>query len=218
MGFFLPATRTRLEILSGDTGGRMSNYLAIAVVTATLQGILQRAVSEAVPGARVRVGIPKYPSDPGGAEVSLYLYHVTPNPFLRNESLPWRASGGNLRQAPVVPLDLHYMVSFFGEERLESERMMGCVLGVLGAEQIISRELIDQTIQSSSWLELKESDLANEVDRIKVTPQYLSLDELSKLWTVLPQSTLRPSLQYRVSPLLILTDAGDGSTITAVTP
>jgi hypothetical protein len=49
---------------------------------------------------------------------------------------------------------------------------------------------------------LTASDLADQVEAIRITPQVLPLDELSKLWTAI-KSEFRPSAAYQVSVVLI---------------
>jgi hypothetical protein len=45
-------------------------------------------------------------------------------------------------------------------------------------------------------------DLADQIERIKITPKYLSSDELSRLWTSM-QARYRPTMAYQVSTVLI---------------
>src|SRR5574337_2008951 len=103
----------------------MSNFRAIATVTATLVvEVLQAAATAAVPGASVTMSRPD--SAGGGApsaRVNLYLYQVTPNAAWRNADLPTRGSEGQLAQRPRVSLDLHYLLTFYGDEgQLEPQR------------------------------------------------------------------------------------------------
>ena len=55
---------------------------------------------------------------------------------------------------------------------------------------------------------MSAEDLADQVELIKITPNYLNADELSKLWTAM-QARYRPSMAYQVSVVLI---QGTGST------
>jgi len=58
----------------------MSNYLAIATVTAALQQVLQTPLLNAVPGASVGFSRPDGKSaGQKGPVVNVYLYRVTPN-------------------------------------------------------------------------------------------------------------------------------------------
>jgi hypothetical protein len=185
----------------------MSNFLSVAVVTAALQEMIQEALQETVPGATVRVGPPRPPAPSAGPEVSLYLYQLSPNASLRNRDLPTRRADGALVQRPSVAVDLHYLISFFGEQDLASERMLGKVASRFHAHPVLTQEQIRATVRGNgSSTYLGASDLALETDLIKLTPQFLSLEELSKLWTVFFQMAHRLSLQYIAGPVVVDAD------------
>ena len=69
----------------------MSNYLAIATVTATLQKMLQEEIGREMPGIQVSTLRPAaVSSNISGACLNIYLYHATPNPAWRNADLRTR--------------------------------------------------------------------------------------------------------------------------------
>jgi hypothetical protein len=76
----------------------MSNYLAIATVTATLARFLQSAIQLDLPGAKVTT---VRPEATGGKTpelgMNIYLYQVTPNPAWRNYDLRTRRPKGELQ-------------------------------------------------------------------------------------------------------------------------
>lgn len=181
----------------------MSNYLSIAVVTATIHEIVQAAVLQAVPGASVRVGPPRAAA-PGDKEVNIYLYRLSPNAYNRNNDLPTRGADGTLARQPQEALELHYVISFSGEDHLETEIMLGKVMTVLHEVPLLTPEELGRVIRpGGSFPFLEASDLPAQPDRIKLTPEYLSLDELSKLWTTFFQLAHRPSIQYVVTPVIL---------------
>ena len=118
----------------------MSNPLAVATVTACLQRSLQEAILTApigaVAGATVKNGKPPAPgSAPTSPTVYLFLYQTTPNPHQRNTDLPTRDATGALRQRPRTALDLHYLLSFWGDEStLEPQRMLGVAEAVASGQ------------------------------------------------------------------------------------
>ena len=95
----------------------MSNYLAIATVTATLQRTLQATVQVDVDGARVTTVRPdSVGSGTPETGVNLYLYNVAHNPAWGNADLRTRNTERDFLKRPLVALDLHYLISCYGNE------------------------------------------------------------------------------------------------------
>jgi hypothetical protein len=184
----------------------VSNYLAIAVLTAALREVVQAAVQTAVPGAVVRVGPPRAVA-PGEKEVNIYLYRISANAYHRNDELPVREAGGAAIGRSVAALDLHYVVSFGGEEHLASEVMLGKVAAVLHGRPVLGFEELGKIAAAgAAYPFLEQGYSITQRERVTLTPEYLSLDELSKLWTIFFQLAHRPSLQFTASPVLIDAD------------
>jgi hypothetical protein len=182
----------------------MSNYLCVATITATLQDLMQQALQDALAGVTVRTGPPRVPGPAAGPEANLYLYMLSPNTSYRNNDLPTRNAEGGLLQRPSLAVDLHYVISFFGEQDLASERMLGMLASYLNAFPVLTPSLIQATLRPlGGFPYLATSDLAASPELVKLTPYYPTLEELSKLWTVFFQMTHRMSLHYTVGPVLI---------------
>ncbi len=181
----------------------MSNFLAIATVTATLQAMLDAAVREDVAGAKATIVRPNGSnSDLPNPGVNIYLYQVTPNTAWRNADLPTRAGDGRPVQKPRVALDLHYLLTFYGNDKqMEPQRVLGSAVRTLHAQPLLSRDLIESTVASSALL--ASSDLAEEVELVKFMPLSLSLEELSKLWSVFFQTPYTLSMAYLATTVLI---------------
>lgn len=183
----------------------MSNFLAIATVTATLQQTLQAAVGTVVSGATVTTLRPE--SSGNGApeaHVNLYLYQVTPNAAWRNADLPMRSPAGHLVDRPQVALDLHYLLSFYGDDgKLEPQRLLGSVARTFHTRPVLTRQMIRDTIASPSFNFLAGSNLADDVELVKFTPAALSLEELSKLWSIFFQTPYTLSVAYQGTVVLI---------------
>ncbi len=144
--------------------------------------------------------------------MNIYLYQVTPNPAWRNADLPTRDSNGALRQRPQTALDLHYLLSFYGDEvQMVPQRLLGNVVAALHAKPVLSPEQIRDTLQTASDDEfakgtvLQNSDLAEQIEHVRFTPTSLSLEELSKLWSIF-QVPYVLSVTYQASVVLIDSD------------
>lgn len=183
----------------------MSNFLAIATVTATLRRILQGAVDSDVPGAKVTTVRPDGPSSGiPQTGVNIYLYQISPNAAMRNSDLPSRTSGGSLQNKPRIAVDLHYLLTFYGDEsELKPQRLLGSVVRTLNARPVLFRKSIQDTLADPSFNYLAGSDLADAIDTVKFTPVTHSLEELSKLWSVLFQTPYALSAAFLASVVVI---------------
>jgi hypothetical protein len=181
----------------------MSNYLAIATVTAALREVLQPVVGQAVTGAQVLFNRPDGGSGtPPAPTVNVYLYQVTPNTAFRNADLPTRRADGTLALEPQAALDLHYLFTFHGNDaNLEPQLLLGAVTSTLHAQPLISPPAIAKALVDFTFLQ--GSDLASQVERVKFTPTSLSLEEFSKLWSVFFQIEYSLSAAYQASVVMI---------------
>ena len=191
----------------------MSNTLAIATVTATFQRILQQALNNAsvggVSGADVKMVRPGTPGNAGLTRgVTLYLYQVTPNAAGRNADLPTRGADGKLVQRPRVALELHYLLSFFGDDgTLEPQRMAGIVLATMHARPVLTPDAIRDTVSDLTFSQvLNGSDLADAIELVRFTPISFTLEELSKVWSVFFQTAHTLSIAYQASVVFVETD------------
>jgi hypothetical protein len=184
----------------------MSNHLAIATVTAALRQVINDAVTPIVSGAHVTHvrpgGDPELTPKTG---VNVFLYGVTPNAARRNADLPTRRADGQVVQRPAAALDLHYLISCYGDDNeLETQRMLGAVVRELHSRPTLSRQALRDVTGESTWL--AGSDVAEATEAVRFTPVLLNLEELSKLWSVLFQTPYALSAAYQASVVLIETD------------
>ncbi|MBO0348397.1 DUF4255 domain-containing protein, partial [Phormidium pseudopriestleyi FRX01] len=96
----------------------MSNYLAIATVTACLQRMLQSSVQLDLDGARVTTVRPNnLGSGTPEKGVNLYMYQVSLNPvWQKNAEVRMRSTRDAGAKKSRTALDLHYILSFYGNE------------------------------------------------------------------------------------------------------
>ena len=182
----------------------MSNHLAIATVTATLQRILQDTVQADVEGARVTTvrpdnvgrGIPE-------TGVNIFLYRIAPLNW-RNQDLPGRRSTGELQKRPQIALELNYIMTCYGNEvELEPQRLLGSVVRTMHSQPILKSESIRNTLEDSSFRYLRESDLPDQVELVRFAPLGLSTEDLSKIWSIFFQTPYSLSIAYQGSVVLI---------------
>ncbi|MEL7038222.1 MAG: DUF4255 domain-containing protein [Cyanobacteria bacterium J06592_8] len=183
----------------------MSNYLAIATVTAILQQMLQAGIANDVPGARVTTIRP----DNAGSGVpdtgiNIFLYQASPNPAWRNADLRTRRPKDNLIKQAQAGLDLYYILTFYGnEQELEPQRLLGSALQTIVDQPIITPEIISQVINSSSFPFLVASTLDQQVQLVQFIPLPMTTEELSRLWSIFFQIPYSLSFGFQATAVLI---------------
>jgi len=196
----------------------MSSALAIAAVTAALKdllndGLLNHDLSSigtfsvtASPPDRITVGA----NEPN--QLNVFLYQVTANLGWRNVDLPSRDSTGGRLTNPPLALDLHYMLTAYGSQDLNAEILLGYAMQLLHETPMLTRDQlrtvlgppspVDGSILPPLFGNLSALDLADQVEFIKISPVYLSTEDLSKMWTAM-QARYRPTMAYLISVVLI---------------
>ncbi|MFB6707805.1 Pvc16 family protein [Streptomyces sp. NPDC056333] len=179
----------------------MSNALAIATVTQALALLIENNLSPEMDIA-VKVETRKPPAEPPvEPTINVFLYQVTPNPSMRHTDLPTRAPDGTLLKRPAAALDLHFLISAYGEEaELVGQRLIGCVVRTLHEIPVLPKELIELAAERPY---LAGSDLADSPQRLRFTPTVMDIDETSKLWGMLHQTPYALSVAYQASLVLI---------------
>lgn len=192
----------------------MSNALAIAAVTAALKDLIGAGLLGLDLSSIGSVNVSARPPDriaTGQTEpnqLNLFLYQVTPNTGWRNHALPSRDSVGARITHPPLALNLHYLMTAYGSEDLNAEVLLGLAMQFLHETPMLSRERLRTVLgpPTPPFGDFSAMSLADQVEWLKITPVYLSSEELSKLWAAM-QARFRPSMAYQVSVVLIESDA-----------
>ena len=183
----------------------MSNSLAIAAVTATLSGLLDHRINASVAddpatdSGLAGTGITTKSLDKartGSAnQLNLFLYQTAVNAAWRNMDLP-RQTRPNEQAQPPLALDLHYLVTTYGngDDDQLGQRILGRAMSVLHDHAVLGPQEIKAALAGS--------DLGDQIERVRITPMSLSVEEISKLWTVF-QAPYRLSAAYQVSVVLV---------------
>lgn len=195
----------------------MSTALAIAATSRVIAAVVDDAVAAArlvlptiLGGATTSSSSPDHlvtGTDGEVTHLNLFLYHVTYNQGWREVGLPTRASGGSqIGRAPLA-IDLHYLMSAYSAGDYEAQIMLGIGMQAVHEIPVLFRDKITQVFSAPATQvdkALASADLANQIEMIKIVPQQIGTDELSKLWTAF-QSKFRVSAAYAVSVVLIET-------------
>jgi hypothetical protein len=203
----------------------MSSPLAIAAVTAALKDLLNNGLLDhdlstvgsfavtAQPPDRVATGT----GEPN--QLNLFLYQVTPNLGWRNVGLPTRDGSGVRLSAAPLALDLHYLLSAYGSQDLNAEILLGYAMQLLHETPVLTRAQLRTVLGGTSPVDgaipnlpspfgsLSALDLADQIELIKITPVFLTTEDLSKMWTAM-QAKYRPTMAYMASVVLIQVPKG----------
>ncbi len=181
----------------------MSNYLAIATVTAALKKMLQEGISQDVPGAQITTVRPDAAGgNISGACVNLFLYHAMPNAAWRNADLRTRRPKGELVKHSQASLDLYYLLTFYGnEQRLEPQRLMGSAVQTLVDQPQLTPPMIQETVGSTA--DLADSTLGDQMQMVRFFPAEITTEELSRIWSVFFQIPYSLSFAYQGTAVII---------------
>jgi Pvc16 N-terminal domain len=187
----------------------MSNFRAIAAVTATLREVLHQGVNADVPTDVVTRPPDRVTANGPNNQLNLFLFNTAPNAAWRNQELPGQAKAGE-SGFPPLPLVLSYLLTAYGanDDETTSHQLLGKAMSVLHDEPLLDRARIEAA--------LPDNDLFAQVESVKVTPQTLTVEEISKLWTAF-QTQYRISAAYEASVVLIDSNRGARSPLPVLT-
>lgn len=169
----------------------MSSPGAIATVTATLQNLLSAvtpSVTTQAPGI-ARTGA-------SGEQINIFLYGIHHNTAFSNAPMPGRTRDGESTHAPLS-LALKYLVTAYGlgDDDISGQKLMGKAMVLLHDHPLLGKsDIVGIT---------PDSGLQNQIERVRITPDTLSLDDMSKLWSSFQTADYRLSAAYEVSVVLI---------------
>ncbi len=123
--------------------------------------------------------------EPLNAGVSLFLYRVYINGTHR---LPAGRLGPGGVQAPhQLPLDLHFLLSFWGREASLQHRVAGWAMRVLEDHPVLPAGLLNRVT----------ADVFRPEETVELSPTELSTEDLLRLWENLAQNEYHLSVPYQ---------------------
>lgn len=184
----------------------MSNPLAIAAVTTTWSQLLHEVASEpTLSGTTVTVGPPDRArvGTSTGRQLNLFLYRITPNAAWRNMDLPTRDGAGQMVTHPVLALDLHYLLTAYGhqDEELDTQHLLAHAMSITNDNSMLTRARVRAAVAAEPAV--AAADLADQVELVKLVPEVVGLEEISRLWATFQATSYRLSVGYEASVVLI---------------
>lgn len=176
----------------------MSNWLGVAAVTEALRGLLDAyAGSEDVDlaGLSTTARPPDKARTGTGNQLNLFLFQASESPAWRNRPANGH-TGSNGAGPPALGLDLQYLLTAYGRD--DDEGL---------AQRVLARAMLffhDHPVLAPDQLRtaLPGTDVHLQVERVRLTPRSLSVDELSRLWATF-QTPYRLSAAYQASIVLL---------------
>ena len=202
----------------------MSSALAVASVSFVLvdllnNGLIDRDIGSSLGEVIVTALAPDRVDEQRNTKsaLNLFLYNVTQNEAWRNMNYPSRNAAGELINNPPLALNLHYLLTAYGAEQFHAEILLGYGMQLFHETPVLPRAAIRRSLAAptevnaggglpAAMLNLYTSDLADQVELIKIWPQTLTTEEISRLWTAF-QAKYRPTAAYQISVVLIQSEA-----------
>ena len=171
----------------------MSDFNVIGDIGETLKKFLENDPWEGFDTSSkpvIRLKSPKEMTENNENKVlSIYLYQILENPYLKNEEL--KRSDDTSLLLPPLTLDLFYLITpYFEKQPTLEKRVLGKAMQIF----------YDNSILTGTALEGSLSGIDEEI-RLFLNP--LSVDELSKIWSIFPDIPYRISVGYIVTPVRI---------------
>lgn len=193
----------------------MSSPLAVGAVSAVLRNLLDNGLIDASgPLGPVTVSAlapDRIDLEDPAPRLNLFLHQASRNAAWSNRELPTRSPAGERIANTPLALDLHYLVTAYGFADLHADILLGYAMHLLHERPVLDRAAIRRALDPSpldvsmlppAFAALAASDLADQIEALRITPVPMGTDEMGKLWSAL-QSHYRPSAAYQVSVVLI---------------
>ncbi|ATW88961.1 uncharacterized protein DUF4255 [Halohasta litchfieldiae] len=192
----------------------MATYTAIADVSETLVALLRDQFAArddvfSMGGESVSLVAPDAVDEESETRLSVSLYRIEENASMKNTDLAHAAGDPTVSQEPPLALDLYYLVTAYpggGSDdetaaTVEQQRVLGLAMQTFHDNAVLSDDQLTGSLDP-------------DVD-LQISLVSTSVDELTGLWSTVPEAAFQPSAVYHVGPVLI--DSRQREEVTPVT-
>ena len=130
-------------------------------------------------------------SPPTPFGLSMFLYQITENPFLKNQDYQYVPPDSSNLFAPPLALNLYYLLTPYAKDRDSEQLIMTKMMKTLYDNRILTGTALGDNLLDSGNSE------------IKIVFHNLSLSELYNLWGVFSGKSYKLSISCILTPLLI---------------
>lgn len=135
------------------------------------------------------------PADAEGKDfrITLFLYSVVEFPEMKNE--PPLATGAGQVRRPPLKLNLHYLLTSHPappgghNEAVEAHRVLGRAMQIFYDNGILTGSVLHGELSPD--------------EELRLTLNPITVEDLTRIWSVFPNSGYHPSVSYLVSPVRI---------------
>ena len=117
--------------------------------------------------------------------ISLYLYRITPAGEIRN--YPPRISPDGRRYRPLLPINLHYVLSSWAREALKQQRLLGIAMRLLEDTPVLPAGVLNQGGP--------EDDTFRPNETVDLIMESISIYDMGAIWDV-SKPNVQPSIGY----------------------
>jgi hypothetical protein len=181
----------------------LGNFLAFASVTATISYILEE-VNRDIPGIRISTK----PLDAIDVQnpvngLNIFLYLVSPTTSVDAVDTLVIDKAGRPTNNPSLSLDLHYIITATSSENedLIAQKILASAMRVLNNHPVLGRDLIRKAVRNKEGLEF--SDLADQIDDVRLALNPLSIKDLTEIWSKFPNANFRSSIAYTAQVVIL---------------
>ncbi|MDA4121762.1 MAG: DUF4255 domain-containing protein [Thaumarchaeota archaeon] len=196
----------------------MTNFQAIATVTATI-AYLMNGIQNDVPAASITTKPPDVVVNAAPyAGLNIFLYQVNLNQSYRNLDQPARNAAGTLVKRPRLAINLEYLLTATGDgnDDIQAHQILASAMRILHENPVLTNSTIQSAVAATA--EVAGSDLAYQIEQVKITPSVLTLDELTKVWSSFFQTNYRVSTAYEVTVILLDSQETPRPSLPVLTP
>ncbi len=174
----------------------MAAYTAIADVGETLIYLLRENMEDLIPQDSIVLVSPGEIDNKDNIRLSLFLYKVSENAYLKNRELE-HVNSKKLQVPPLI-LDLCYMLTSYPssgiQDKTERTKEEHSVLG-RGMQVLNSNTVLKGSVLRGS--------LAEYAEELHISTTAPDMEELTKIWSTFQEKPFRPTVCYQVTPVTI---------------
>jgi len=171
---------------------------AIADASETLVALLRGGLE--MPDEQIALISPAE-AQAANVRLGLFLYSMTPVAEMRND--PERALSLTETVLPPLPLDLYYLITAYPlrsdivppmDRTLDAHALLGAAMRVLHDNGIVTGSKLQGAFAPD--------------EELRVTFQPITVEDLTRIWSVFPNTAFQPSVSYLLTPVKVGSTVG----------